>query len=247
MRSGHVPSPVSETSRPDEHRKRSESLRQRAQDVRSAVVRIQTTGMSDPGGGMLTVAAPSIAGSSGGTGIVIDRDGLVLTSAHVVGDAGRVLVHFHHGGVCEATAVAVDDRLDLAVIRLPMCHDMALTPRAASARPGLPVVALGRSCASSACSTRFGVVTCCGVSLQGHLDPSRCRDYARLIESTTRIEPGYSGGPLLDENGALIGLNVAVAGLSDNDRWRGYAIPFDDRTVARIAKLAAETRTRPGR
>jgi S1-C subfamily serine protease len=152
------------------------------------------------------------------------------------------MVHFHDGSSHEAVAVAIDADLDLAVIRVSRRRVAALTPKVAVALPGSPVIAMARASASGDWSAQVGVVTCRGVSLRGRLDPANFLDYGHLIESTTKIEPGYSGGPLLDAGGTLVGLNVAAAGIRDDDRWRGYAIPFDARTVARVARLSARAR-----
>jgi S1-C subfamily serine protease len=84
------------------------------------------------------------------------------------------------------------------------------------------------------------VVTDVAVSLQNELDPRRARLYENLIESTTPIEPGFSGGALLDRQGRLIGLNVAVAGELNGDDCRGYAIPFSADIRKALAELAAQ-------
>ena len=61
-----------------------------------------------------------------------------------------------------------------------------------------------------------------------------------LIESTARIEAGFSGGPLIDTQGRLVGLNVAVTGHPDSKRCRGYAVPLDNRIHKALADLNAK-------
>ena len=87
---------------------------------------------------------------------------------------------------------------------------------------------------------RPGVVTRASASMQEELDPTGQRDYRRLIESTAELAPGFSGGPLLNAAGRLVGLNVAVSG-APGDR-RGYAIPFDARMGEVVARLARAAR-----
>jgi len=96
----------------------------------------------------------------------------------------------------------------------------------------VPVVAVG--CAPTD-RIRAGILTSADASLQVQLDPTgQCR-YGGLLESTVPIEPGFSGGPLLDRTGRLIGLNVALAGRGLTQR--SYAVPFTAATRAAIASL----------
>ncbi len=90
---------------------------------------------------------------------------------------------------------------------------------------------------------RTGIITKQTVSLQRELDPSRTRWYDDLIESSTKLEPGYSGGPLLDMQGRLIGINTAAFGGPDDAYARAYAIPLHhanrrviDKLVRRLAR-----------
>ena len=92
---------------------------------------------------------------------------------------------------------------------------------------------------------RFGVVTDATVSLQARIDPTGARRYDRLIETTVPLEPGYSGGPLIDAGGRLVGLNVAVAGETRSADCRGYAVPFNAETRHAIAELAASITDKP--
>jgi S1-C subfamily serine protease len=61
-----------------------------------------------------------------------------------------------------------------------------------------------------------------------------------MIESTASLEPGFSGGPLLDMHGRLVGLNVAMTGRPGSPQCRGYAIPFNDSARQAISELMGQ-------
>lgn len=213
-------------------------LRAAAARQRGAVVHIQTR----VGGGHegdASVTARSSGRLSGGTGVVIAADGLILTNEHVVRGAGELHVILPDGTRRPVVRVAADRRLDLAVLRVVASDLPALTPTEAGLSAGTPVVAVGWPRADGEAELRTGVVVDPAASLQDVLDPTDTFDYARLIESTTALEPGFSGGPLLDMRGRLVGLNVAVRGAGRGQR--GYSLPFGAvarATVARLAKAA---------
>jgi S1-C subfamily serine protease len=182
-----------------------------------------------------------VAARSGGTGVVIEAGGVVLTNEHVVRNAAAIKVILADGRQCDVAAVAVDRVLDLAILRLDACDLPTLTLGDHPATGGAPVIALAAVTARGPDRTCFGVVLAPSVSLQSELDPAATRDYRHLIESTTALEPGYSGGPLLDGAGRFVGLNVATRTRADGAR-RGYALPLDEATCSAIARLVAATR-----
>ena len=212
-----------------------------ADQAEPALVRICTTVIT----GAQQAAAPDgavpVAIASGGSGVVIDPDGVIATSAHVVRGAVDVRVLLADGRSCAARAVAVDPHLDLAVLRIDAHALRALNIAAQPAAAGTPVVAMAAVTRAGSGARRSGVVLAPAVSLQAALDPVRPSDYHALIETTTELEPGFSGGPLLDADGRLIGLNVATRGSADG-HLRGYALPLDEATCAAIAQLVAATR-----
>jgi S1-C subfamily serine protease len=120
------------------------------------------------------------------------------------------------------------NRLDMAVLVVDCVGLKPLQMADSPARSGEPVIAVGGRRFDEPIGRRSGAVTSVAASLQNNLDPTRRRDYNRLIESTATLEPGFSGGPLLDLHGRLVGLNVAMTGRPGSAQCRGYAIPFDD-------------------
>ena len=162
----------------------------------------------------------------GGTGIIIATDGVILTNEHVIRNAKHVTVTLADGSVHEVQRIERAEKLDLAVLYIGTRTETVLPPAKCFADPGIPVVAFSAARRDKPGGVRSGIITKRTVSLQRELDPSRTRWYDDLIESTAKLEPGYSGGPLLDMQGRLIGINTAAFGGPDDDYARAYAIPL---------------------
>ena len=113
----------------------------------------------------------------------------------------------------------------------------ALTPTRKSIERGSVVAAISAATERRGRCFRAGRVTSLAASLQDELDPTGRRVYDQLIESTTMLERGFSGGALIDGEGNLVGMIVAAAGDPDQPGHRGYAIPFDRRTREAVARL----------
>ena len=153
-----------------------------------------------------------------GSGVVIAPDGYILTNQHVVHGAKRLTVLFTSGQQAEATLVGEDAATDLAVIR---AHGSGL-PYASlgdsdTLRAGQLVIAIGNPLGfHSTVST--GVVSALGRALrsrQGRLIES-------IIQHTAPLNPGNSGGPLVDSRGRVVGINTAIIALAQGI---GFAIP----------------------
>ena len=143
----------------------------------------------------------------GGTGIIIAADGVILTNEHVIRNAKHVTVTLADGSVHEVQRIERAEKLDLAVLYIGTRTETVLPPAKCFADPGIPVVAFSAARRDKPGGVRSGIITKRTVSLQRELDPSRTRWYDDLIESTAKLEPGYSGGP-------------------DDDYARAYAIPL---------------------
>jgi S1-C subfamily serine protease len=164
-----------------------------------------------------------------GSGFVITPDGYIVTNSHVVQDAPRIDVTFMNGDRRKAALVGLDESTDLAVV----CVDASGLPFAslgesAGLRVGQLVIAAGNPYGfQSTVST--GVVSALGRSLrtrQGRL-------IENIIQHTAPLNPGSSGGPLLDSRGRVIGINTAIIAQAQGI---GFAIPADTaRTV--VAQL----------
>jgi S1-C subfamily serine protease len=174
-----------------------------------------------------------------GSAVVITPDGFTLTSAHVVERTeGTGQASFVDGRQIHFEVVGSDPLSDLAVLRL---DSRDLTPAelgdAESLRVGQLVVAIGNP-HGFAGSVTAGVVSALGRSL-----PVRARRTARLVENVIQtdaaLNPGNSGGALVDGRGSVVGINTAVAGVG-----LGLAVPIDHATRKIVGSLMSEGRFR---
>jgi S1-C subfamily serine protease len=177
--------------------------------------------------------------TGGGSGVVITPDGFMLTSAHVVGGPGRrVRASFTDGSDLEAALVGADPLSDLAVLRAESARlPAAELGDAASLRVGQLVVAIGNP-HGYAGSVTAGVVSALGRSL-----PARAGGATRIIDDVIQtdaaLNPGNSGGALVDGRARVVGINTAVAGVG-----LGLAVPVNATTRRIVSALMRDGRVR---
>lgn len=173
-----------------------------------------------------------------GSGAVIHPEGYVITNAHVVARAVRLKVIFADKEEHEAEAVAVDERHDLAVLKLKSSGPFPAIKlgRSNDLMIGETVIAIGNPLGYEHTVTA-GIIS----ALNRELPVSSDTSYRDLIQTDTSINRGNSGGPLMNILGELIGLNTAIRSDAQNI---GFAIPVD--TVRRLLPdmLSVEQRRR---
>lgn len=170
-----------------------------------------------------------IEGQGQGSGVVIDRSGVILTNNHVIAGAVDVEVVFNDGehGTIEGEVLGTAPEKDLAVIRV---EEDDLTPirlgRSSNLRLGDDVVAIGFPLGLGESPTvTKGIVSAKERTIQPSDAPVERLE--GLLQTDAAINPGNSGGALIDLGGRLVGINTAAAqaGAAENI---GFAIPIDD-------------------
>ena len=221
-------SPATSTTQPVVSRTSTTSLEQLYKDVTPGVVDITVT-ENGAGGGI-----PGFPGGGGqsqaeGTGFVYDSSGHIVTNAHVVDGASAITVHFKDGSTAKATLVGADDSSDVAVIKVNVdsskLHPLTLGT-SSTVLPGQAVVAIGSPFGLTETMTA-GIVSAVDRTITAPNNYS----IAGAIQTDAAINHGNSGGPLLDTNGNVIGVNAQIqtdanSAASDN-AGVGFALPID--------------------
>ena len=169
------------------------------------------------------IVADTSQGQATGSGFVIDAGGLIATNAHVVGDAANVVVRIGPNGQQQAAEVlARSDSTDLALLRVNPDQPLTALPLAdeQSVSVGDPVFAIGSPFGLDQSLTN-GIVSATNRTIQG-LDGSPIEG---VIQTDAALNPGNSGGPLLDSRGRVIGINSQIASEGGGSNGIGFAIP----------------------
>ncbi len=184
------------------------------------------------------LAIPQILAGQG-SGMIIDREGHVLTSRHVIAGAEQIVVVLHDETALSASVLGSYANTDLAVLRIRKPKGLELKPiefgDSDAIRVGELVIAIG-SPFSLASSVTLGVVSQKGRSV-GVLP------FEDFIQTDAPINPGNSGGPLVDLDGRMIGVNAIIqtSGASQGNIGIGFAVPGN------LARRVAESIIRTGR
>lgn len=169
-----------------------------------------------------------------GTAVIVDERGYAVTNRHVVADAVRLQAFFEDGSVVQASVVREVREHDLAILQLsgrPSFKAMPLGP-SSDLEQGEDVIAIGNPYGYKNTVTR-GIVSAIGRDI---VLPSGDK-LSNLIQIDAAINPGSSGGPLLNINGELIGINVAMR---DGAQLIAFAIPSDTVKAILIEHLSAK-------
>jgi S1-C subfamily serine protease len=166
-------------------------------------------------------------GEATGSGFAIDRNGTILTNAHVVAGATKVQVQFADKRIVDARILGRDESSDLAVLKVsPRSGELPPLPLGSSrsVQVGDPTIAIGNPFGLERTLTT-GVVSATKRTIQA---PNGF-EIDGVIQTDAAINPGNSGGPLLDATGRVIGINsqIETGGSGNGNVGIGFAIPID--------------------
>lgn len=166
-----------------------------------------------------------------GSGFVLDQDGHVLTNYHVVEGARDIEVNLGDEYVLPATVVGLDQRNDIAVLKVDAPADI-LVPvtlgESEQLRVGQRAIAIGNPFGQFGRTLTTGVISALDRTIEG----SDGRTITGIIQTDAAINRGNSGGPLLDSSGRVIGINTAIFSPTGTSAGVGFAVPVD--TIKRL-------------
>jgi len=176
-----------------------------------------------------------------GSGVIVSEDGFILTNYHVVEAADEIEVASNDGRKFKAKVVGTDPESDLAVLRVPADGHGPLpaitfaTPD--SLRVGDVVLAIGNPFGVGQTVTS-GIVSALGRSHLG------INTFENFIQTDAAVNPGNSGGALVDSNGSLVGINTAIYSQTGGNMGIGFAIPVSlaRNVMEQIIKTGSVTR-----
>ncbi|HTR56486.1 MAG TPA: trypsin-like peptidase domain-containing protein [Kofleriaceae bacterium] len=154
-----------------------------------------------------------------GSGVIVSKDGVIVTNHHVVAQADTIRVSLKDGRVLTAKVVGSDPRSDVAVLRVD-AHDLPAieVADASKIRVGDLVLAIGDPFGIGQTVT-MGIISATGRANLG------ITDVEDFIQTDAAINPGNSGGALVDMDGRLVGLNTAIVSGNGGYQGIGFAIP----------------------
>jgi serine protease Do len=156
-----------------------------------------------------------------GSGLIVERDGTILTNNHVIENAEKIVVKLQDDREFEAKVVGRDARTDIAVLKIDAKGDLPVAPLGDSNRleVGEWIVAMG-SPFGLANTITAGIVSAKGRSIGAG-------PYDDFIQTDASINPGNSGGPLANLRGEVVGISTAIFSRTGGNLGIGFAIPIN--------------------
>ncbi|MCI4433632.1 MAG: trypsin-like peptidase domain-containing protein [Nitrosopumilus sp.] len=187
---------------------------------------------SEPGVVKVNVQRTEESGGTNGvgSGFVFDKKGHIITNAHVIKDAKKVVVTFLDGRSYNAEIVGFDEFTDIGVVKvnadLSLLHPLSIGD-SSNLKVGESIAAIGNPFGLS------GSMTSGIVSQLSRLLPSESGySIPDVIQTDAAINPGNSGGPLLNMRGEIVGINTAIQSATGEFTGVGFAVP--SQTIAKI-------------
>ena len=185
-------------------------------------------------------SGPYSVESGVGSGFIVDKNGLIVTNSHVVSDErGEYSVVLKDGETYEVDQIHLDEISDLAILEISV-RDLTVAELgdSDSLRVGQKAIAIGNALGRFQNTVTVGVVSGVARELTATGVRGATKTYEGAIQTDAALNPGNSGGPLLNSSGQVVGINVATTRGADNI---GFAIPVN------TLKPILETFLREGR
>lgn len=182
--------------------------------------------------------------SGAGSGIIVGKNGYILTNKHVVDGARQLQIMLSDGTVYDQVKVIVEDPLnDLAYLKIDGVKDLpaAELGDSSSIKIGQRVVAIGNSLGQYQNTVTTGIISGTGRPIAAQNGDS-VEALSDLLQTDAAINPGNSGGPLLNMSGQVIGINTAVA---EGAEGIGFSIPIN--ATKGLLKQVLDGKTNPRR
>ena len=158
-----------------------------------------------------------------GSGFIVDKSGYILTNAHVVEDSSRITVKLNSGEEYIAKVIGTDEETDVAVLKIETGKDLPFINFADSekAKVGDWVLAIG---------SPFGLArtVTAGIISQTKRETPYASVFQKFIQTDAAINRGNSGGPLVDMNGEVVGINSQIATSTGDYNGIGFALPSNE-------------------
>jgi S1-C subfamily serine protease len=170
------------------------------------------------------------------SGVILDKHGHIVTTSQIIGDNSVLYVVFANGDAVEASLVGINKQTELAVIHVDgKLPGIATFGDSSELKPGQPVLAIGSPLGSFPNSVTQGVVSALGRSVS---NPENTATLTGLIQHDAAVTLGGAGGPLVDADGEVIGVNTLTATQTDNGQpTQGLFFAIPSNTVKKIVKL----------
>ena len=171
-------------------------------------------------------SGPTTSDQGIGTGFIVDKNGLIVTNSHVVDDpSGEYTVVTKDGKTYEVNKINLDEISDLAIIEIT-ARDLPTVEFADSdnLKVGQMAIAIGNALGRFQNTVTVGVISGISRQLQATGGLGGVKTYENVIQTDAALNPGNSGGPLVNSAGQVIGINVATSVGADNI---SFAIPVN--------------------
>ncbi len=172
-----------------------------------------------------------------GSGVVLNRQGVILTNFHVVENTTKIVVTLFNGESYEGKPIAVDPNTDVAIVKIDAPADQLFPVDFGDSSRllvGQTVYAIGNPFGLERTMTK-GIISNLNRSIDS---PQQFRQIKGVIQIDAAINPGNSGGALFDTKGRMIGMNTAIASHVGENSGVGFAVPIN--TIHRIVTILLE-------